>query len=55
MFLEINECLFENDCDDVVICIDNVFDYECKCIKEGFIGEGKGCIGNVFLWRCYCM
>lgn len=55
MFLEINECLFENDCDDVVICIDNVFDYECNCIKEGFIGEGKGCIGNVFLWRCYCM
>ncbi|RMX34824.1 hypothetical protein pdam_00022842, partial [Pocillopora damicornis] len=41
---EINECLFENDCDDVATCIDNAFDYECNCTKEGFTGEGKGCI-----------
>lgn len=55
MFSEINECLFENDCDDVATCIDNAFDYECKCTKEGFTGEGKGCVGNVFLRRCHCM
>ena len=55
MFSEINECLFENDCDDVATCIDNAFDYECNCTKEGFTGEGKGCIGKVFLRGCHCM
>ena len=46
MFSEVNECLEENDCDDVATCKDEPYGYTCKCSTRGFQGTGKECTGQ---------
>jgi len=38
-----NECLEENDCDDMASCTDTVQGYTCACTVTGFKGSGKEC------------
>ncbi|KAJ7380481.1 complement activation, classical pathway [Desmophyllum pertusum] len=40
---DINECMEENDCDDMATCKDFPFNYTCTCNTKGFEGTGKEC------------
>ena len=46
MFSAINECMEENDCDDMAKCEDTLYTYTCKCTHVGFTGTGKACLGQ---------
>ena len=46
MFSDINECMEENDCDDMATCKDFPFNYTCTCNTKGFEGTGKECTGS---------
>lgn len=46
MFSDINECLEENDCDDMAVCEDKLYTYTCRCNTIGFKGTGKVCTGQ---------
>ncbi|XP_068752733.1 fibulin-5-like [Montipora capricornis] len=40
---DIDECMEENDCDDMAVCSNRVGGYNCECATKGFKGSGKEC------------
>ena len=46
MFSVVDECLEENDCDDMATCTDQLYSYTCRCNTIGFHGTGKECTGQ---------
>ena len=44
-FIDIDECLTENQCDTDANCTNTMGSYNCKC-KSGYAGNGTYCNGN---------
>ena len=50
-FSDRNECMEENDCDDMAKCENTLKSYMCACTTKGFFGTGIECTGT----KLYCL
>ena len=44
LFIDINECASDNDCDENANCFDSIGSYNCSC-NPGYWGNGFNCTG----------
>ena len=45
LFTDRDECMEENDCDDMARCENTYEGYKCSCAARGFKGTGIECTG----------